>query len=343
MRKLLNTLYVNLHDVYLSLEGTNLVVLRDSSKIFRIPIHNLESVVCFSYLGASPALMGYCAEKNVDLSFISPYGKYLASIVGNPHGNVLLRKKQILLSENKEYCLSLSRMFVHAKIYNTRIALKRALRDYSGRIDHAAINESIKKLDANLVYTAKAKSLEMLRGIEGDSAKIYFSLFNELILHQKKAFMYVSRNRRPPLDPINALLSFFYTMLSLDIKSALTTVGLDPYVAYYHADRPGRFSLALDLMEELRVYMVDRFVLSLINRYQVNVDDFVFKESGAVLLKLDARKKVLEAWQNRKRRVIQHPFLEEKIEIGLLPYVQSLLLARHLRGDYNLYPPFLWR
>ncbi len=343
MKKLLNVLYVTTPNSYLSLDGENIVVLLEGSENFRIPIHNIESIVCFGYMGASPALMGFCANKGVGLSFISPSGKFLARVTGGVHGNVLLRKKQFRVSENELEYTSIAKNFITGKLINTRLVIERAIRDHAEQVDVTALEEASDYIKNNIIRLQNSKTLDEIRGIEGDSAKTYFGVFNELILQQKDSFFMHNRNKRPPLDNLNALLSFLYTLLAHDVQSALETVGLDPYIGFLHRDRPGRVSLALDIMEELRAFFVDRLALSLINRKQITAKGFIAKESGGVLMDNDTRKDVLTAWQKRKQEQITHPFLNEKISIGLLPYAQALLLARFLRGDLDAYPPFLWK
>lgn len=343
MKKLLNVLYVTTPESYLSLDGENIVILVEGSAKFRIPIHNIESIVCFGYLGASPALMGFCAEKGVGLCFLSPYGKFLARVSGGVHGNVLLRKKHFRVADVENDCVSISVNCITGKLINSRVVIERGIRDHADKVDVAALQKVSDYIKNSTTRLQSCKTLDGIRGIEGDCAKIYFSVFDELILQQKDDFFMNNRNKRPPTDNLNAMLSFLYTLLAHDIQSALETVGLDPYVGFLHRDRPGRASLALDIMEEFRAFFVDRMVLSLINRKQITAKGFTTKESGSVMMDSDTRKEVLTAWQKRKQEEITHPFLNEKINIGLLPYVQSLLLARYLRGDLEAYPPFLWK
>lgn len=343
MKKLLNVLYITTLESFLSLDGENVVILVNGSEKFRIPIHNIESIVCFGYLGASPALMGFCAEKGVGLCFLSPYGKFLARVSGGVHGNVLLRKKQFSVSENETDCVAIAINCITGKLINSRVVVERAIRDHGERVDVTALEAASSYIKNSILRLQRSKNLAEIRGIEGDCAKIYFGVFNELILQQKSDFFMEDRSKRPPRDNLNAMLSFLYTLLAHDIQSALETVGLDPYVGFLHRDRPGRPSLALDMMEEFRAFFVDRLVISLINRKQITAKGFTIKESGGVLMDSDAKKEVLTSWQKRKQETITHPFLNEKISIGLLPYVQALLLARYLRGDLDAYPPFLWK
>ena len=343
MRKLLNTLYVTSPDKYLSLDGENIVVLADGREAGRVPLHNLEGIVTFGYSGASPALMGYCARNGISLSFHSPSGRFLAEITGGLRGNVTLRKTQYRLSDNEQESAIIGRNMIIGKVYNSRWVLERATRDHPDRVDVEALKKTSSYLQEILAQLESCESLDKIRGMEGNAASKYFEVFDELILRNKDSFFFRERNRRPPLDNVNALLSFIYTLLSQMTSSALSAAGLDPYVGFLHRDRPGRASLALDLMEELRPVLADRFVVSLINRQVVLPKDFIKKENGAVILTDDARRKVIDAWQKKKQEVIRHPFLDEKIEWGLISYTQALLLARFLRGDIDAYPPFMWK
>ena len=343
MRKLMNTLYVTTPDVYLSLDGENVVILKEDEKLLRMPLHNLEGIMTFGYTGASPALMGKCAERGIALSFLTAHGRFIASVCGETQGNVILRRTQYRAADDDDKCLDIARSILIGKLYNSRWVLERATRDHADRIDVSKIKSICYQIVGLLHDVNNAKTYGELLGIEGNAASRYFSVFDELILQSKEAFFFKERSRRPPLDNINALLSFFYTMLSHDIAAALTTVGLDPFVGFLHKDRPGRRSLALDILEELRAPLVDRFVLTLVNTRQVNVDDFEQRENGAVYLKDNARRTVLGAWQTRKQSLIEHPFIKERIEWGLVPHVQALLMARFFRGDLDAYPPFLWK
>ena len=343
MKKLQNTLYVTSQDSYLALDGENIVVLDKEKEVGRIPLHNLEGIVSFGYRGTSPALMGACADRNISLCYVTPNGKFLARVTGSVKGNVVLRKKQYEVSMNETDSLEISKNCIIGKIYNARWVLERATRDHSMQIDTEKVKSASKMLKDAAIRVQKSQSKDQLRGYEGEAASVYFSVFDELILQQKKDFVFSDRNRRPPTDNVNAMLSFVYTLLTNNIASALETVGLDPYVGMMHTDRPGRASLALDMIEELRPVLADRFVLSLINKKVVNVKDFIKKENGAVLMKDDARKKFLSEWQNRKKETLTHPYLKEKMEWGMVPYVQAMLLARYLRGDLDAYPPFLWK
>lgn len=343
MKKLLNTLFITQPDVYLSLDGDNVVILKDQQSLKRFPSHNLESIVTFGYTGASPALMGYCAERNISLLFLTQSGRFLARVIGQSRGNVILRKKQYRFSEDEEISARIARNFIIGKIFNHKWMIERMTRDYPLRIDVAAFKDISQQLSAVIQDVRTCDDLERLRGLEGQAAISYNRIFDQMILQQKEDFYFHSRSRRPPLDNVNAMLSFAYTLLAHDTASALEGVGLDAYVGFLHRDRPGRVSLALDLMEELRGIYADRFVLSLINKKVVNKEDFIKKENGSVLMTDEARKTFLSAWQNKKQEKITHPYLGEKIQWGLVPHAQALLLARYLRGDLDEYPPFLWK
>lgn len=319
-----------------------MVKVRDEIK-FRVPIHNLESVICFGYKGASPSAMQLCSERGVSLSFLSENGRFLARVSGKVSGNVLLRRKQYHWVDDKDESLRLSKRFISSKIHNSRTVVQRNIRDHSENVKIDKLSELVKNMQDMIFRIRNSNSVESVRGIEGEAANAYFSNFDHLIVSQKDDFKFQGRFKRPPSDSVNALLSFVYTLLSRDCSSALEAVGLDPQVGFMHTERPGRDSLALDLMEELRAYMADRIVLSLINRKQVTREGFVKRENGSVMMNDETRKNVILAWQNRKREEITHPFLKEKISIGQIPLIQSMLLARNLRGDMDDYPPFLWK
>ena len=341
MRKLLNTLFITTPDCYISLDGNNVVLLKDSKEIFRIPMCNIEGIVSFNYLGASPQLMKHCTDNNIHISFISPSGRFLAGIVGKIHGNVLLRKKQYILSEDDEFCLSISKNIIASKIFNSRFEINRTIRDYGDKIDTKRLSFVSEHLKKSILLVKDSDNFNDLRGLEGEAARAYFSSFNDLIQQQKFDFAFYERSKRPPLDNVNALLSFGYSLLAHDVESALLSVGLDPYVGFFHTDRPGRISLALDIMEELRSFIVDRFVITLINLKILKAEHFLKKESEGVILTTEGRKTFLNEWQKKKQEEIFHPFIEEKIKIGLIPYVQSLLLSRFLRNHLDDYPPFM--
>lgn len=343
MRKLLNTLYITSSEYYLSLDGENVIISQSKKEMGRLPLHNLEAIVTCGYAGASPALMEKCAAGNISMTFLSHTGRFRAKVTGKAYGNILLRRTQYRLADDKKQTLKIAQNFMIGKIYNQRSVMNRALRDYGERLDTEKLSLVSAQLKETLQMVREADTMETLRGYEGEAASRYFSQFNQLILQQKEEFSFDTRNRRPPLDKVNALLSFTYALLTSMCMAALETVGLDPYAGFMHTDRPGRCSLALDLMEELRAPYADRFALSCINRKMVDSSDFEEKENGAVFLNESGRKKYLSAWQNKKAEKLTHPYLQESIEWGLVPYVQALLLARFIRGDLDGYPPFLWK
>ena len=343
MRKLLNTLFVTSEDKYLALENQNVVVWSGDEKVAQYPLVMLEGIVSFSYKGASPALMGACAERNILLSFFTPRGRFLARSCGMENGNVLLRRAQYRRADSSADACRIARNMIFGKVFNTRWILERALRDHAMRVDAEALKQVSTRMAAQLPSIETTEDLDVLRGLEGNASADYFSVFNELILVQDTEFVFDGRNRRPPRDNVNAMLSFAYVLLANDCASALESVGLDAYVGFLHTDRPGRASLALDLMEELRGPVADRLVLTLINNRMVQDKHFDRREDGSVFLNADGRKILLTAWQNRKKEEITHPYLKEKLAWGLVPYAQALLLARFLRGDLDGYPPFLWK
>lgn len=343
MRQLLNTLFVTSEDIYLSLDGENVVANRNGETVARYPLHTLQSIVSFSYPGASPALMGACAKRDVALAFCTPRGRFLARVSGPAQGNVLLRRMQYRTADDPAQSCRIARNMIFGKVYNARRSIERTRRDHALRIDGERFAAVSAQLQGLLPQIAAETSLESLRGLEGAGAAAYFSVLDDMILQGKETFYFRERSRRPPLDAFNAALSFAYSLLTHDCASALESVGLDAYVGYLHRDRPGRESLALDLMEELRPCFADRFVLTLVNDRVLRGSDILVQESGAVRLTDAGRKAFLQKWQERKKDTITHPFLEEKMPWGLVPYVQSLLLARYLRGDLDEYPPFLWK
>lgn len=343
MRQLLNTLFVTSEDIYLSLDGENVVANRNGETAARYPLHTLQSIVSFSYPGASPALMGACAKRDVALAFCTPRGRFLARVSGPAQGNVLLRRMQYRTVDDPAQSCRIARNMIFGKVYNARRSIERIRRDHALRIDGERFAAVSAQLQGLLPQIAAETSLESLRGLEGAGAAAYFSVLDDMILQGKETFYFRERSRRPPLDAFNAALSFAYSLLTHDCASALESVGLDAYVGYLHRDRPGRESLALDLMEELRPCFADRFVLTLVNDRVLRRSDILVQESGAVRLTDAGRKAFLQKWQERKKDTITHPFLEEKMPWGLVPYVQSLLLARYLRGDLDEYPPFLWK
>ncbi len=343
MIKLLNTLYVLSEDVYLKLDGENVVVCRDDTTLGRYPLHTLCNIVCFSYKGASPSLMGKCAENCIGLSFFTPNGRFLANVYGESNGNILLRKEQYRISDDESRALGYAKNMIIGKIYNEKWCLERTKRDHPMRVDVDKMSGVSENLTQFLNNINEVKNMDSLRGIEGKAALQYFSCFDDLILNQKDDFTFTERNRRPPKDNVNALLSFVYILLSNECSSALEGAGLDPYSGFMHTDRPGRKSLALDLVEELRGSIGDRFVLTLINTKMIRNEHFTKQEAGGVLLSEQGRKVVISEWQKHKKEKITHPFLNEKIEWGLVPHVQAMLLARTIRGDLSEYPPFLWK
>lgn len=343
MRKLLNTLYVMTDSCYLTLDGENIVIQNGDKTLGRFPLHTLENIMCFTYKGATPALMGACAERKIGMSFFSPRGVFLARVVGKEYGNVLLRKEQYRISDDEKRSVAYAKNMIVGKVFNSRWSIERTLRDHAYRVDAEKLKQVSNNLYETLPKLDSVSGLDELRGIEGKAAEQYFSVLNDMILNQKEDFAFTRRNRRPPLDNINAILSFAYTILAGDCANALSSVGLDPYVGFMHGDRPGRTSLALDLMEELRPVLADRFILTLINTKAIQTVHFERQKDNAVLLNEDGRKVFFNAWQNHKKETITHPYLKEKIEWGLVPYVQALLLARTIRGDIDEYPPFLWK
>lgn len=343
MKKLQNTLYVTSPNAYLSLDGENIVVIRDDAEDARFPLHNIGQIISFGYTGASPALMGACAKKNISLCFLTKNGRFLARVVGETYGNVTLRREQYAIASSNENSILLAKNFILGKVYNAKWSIERTIRDYPLRVDTQRLKEASSRLTEFLNCIRQCNDFEQLRGFEGKAAGEYFRVFDDFILQQKRDFYFKTRNKRPPLDNVNALLSFCYTLLANDVASALEAVGLDSYVGFFHRDRPGRISLALDLMEELRPICVDRFVVSLINKRMINSSGFTQKENGAVIMDDTTRKIVLNAWQERKQDEITHPFLSEKIQWGLVPHAQAMLLARHIRDDLDEYPPFLWK
>jgi CRISP-associated protein Cas1 len=343
MKKLLNTLYVTTQGAYLAREGETVKVRVEKETRFQVPIHTLSGIVCFGNVSCSPFLLGLCAERGVGVSFLTERGRFLARVQGPVSGNVLLRREQYRWADDEARSAGMARSILVGKIANSRTVLQRALRDHSEKPGTEALEKAAQRLRFSLDHLQRDHSLDALRGIEGDAAGAYFGVFDHLIAVQKEDFCFHERSRRPPLDNVNCLLSFVYTLLMHDVRSALETVGLDPAVGFLHRDRPGRSSLALDIMEEFRPFLADRLVLSLINLGVVKKNCFCRTETGGVSMDADTRKALLVAYQKRKQEEISHPFLNEKVEIGLLPFAQALLLARHLRGDLDGYPPFIWR
>ena len=342
MKKLLNSLYILSEDAYLSIDGETVVVSYSDGSRKRIPLHTLENIVSFSYKGASPALMGACASKGIMMSFYSPHGKHLANVTNDTSGNVYLRRTQYRLADDRT-ALDISKNFIIGKLYNEKYVLLRCVRDHELRINAEKIRRAATIISECMKDVGEVNNSDSLRGIEGNAAAEYFQVFDEMILQNKEVFRFEDRNRRPPTDPLNALLSFAYSLLANECGNALHGVGLDPYVGFLHVDRPGRKSLALDLEEELRAPYADRFVLTLINNRMLDGKDFIEKENKAVTLTDNGKRIFLAEWQKKKRQMITHPFLKEKIEWGLVPHVQAKLLARFIRGDIDQYPPFFWK
>jgi CRISPR-associated protein Cas1 len=343
MKQLLNTIYVSDPDIYLALKGKNINLLKDQHSMARIPLHNIQAICTFGHQGASPALMAECMNQNISLTFFTSTGRFRGRLTGESNGNVTLRKKQYRTSDSEERSVNIARHMIVGKIFNCEQLLKRTLRDHGLRVDSERIQQAIDKLKESRNSALKCTDLEELRGIEGNAASVYFNVFNEGILQNKEEFRFIERNRRPPLDRVNALLSFAYSLLASEVAAALEGVGLDSYVGFLHRDRPGRTSLALDLMEEMRPLIADRFVMKIINKKQIHASDFLIKENRAVILTDDARRNFLQLWQQNKEQAITHPYLKEKISWGLIPHAQALLLARFLRGDLDAYPPILIR
>jgi len=343
MKHLLNTLYITTQGTYLAREGETILIRVGEETKFRIPIHTLGGVVCFGQVSCSPFLMGLCAERNVPISFLTEQGRFLARVQGEFAGNVLLRREQYRWADSEERSAKIAQSIVIGKIANYRTVLLRALRDNPEHSEFQSLELAIGRLARIIKDLREPLPLNIIRGKEGEATRLYFSVFDHLILAQKESFVFVERNRRPPLDNINALLSFLYTLIVHDATAALEGVGLDSAVGYLHRDRPGRPGLALDLMEELRPLLADRLALSLINRQQIKASGFRTTETGAVFMNDITRKEILVAYQKRKQEEIQHPFLSEQITWGLIPHVQALLLARYLRGELDAYPPFFWK
>lgn len=337
MRKLQNTLYITTQGSYLHKEQETLVVEQERKKVAQLPVHSIGHIFCFGNVLVSPFLLGFCGENNVNLAFFTENGRFLGRLQGRQSGNVLLRRAQYRMSEQNP--VPIARNIIAAKIQAGKRVLQRQIRNHGGNAD---IQTAVAALNFSLQQLKRADSLDLIRGIEGDAAARYFGVFGQLV-KAESGFAFDGRNRRPPRDSVNALLSFLYSILGKDVSGALQGVGLDPQVGFLHADRPGRDSLAQDILEEFRAWWADRLVLSLINRGQIKPQDFIVEAGGAVSLKADARKLLFQSLQAKKQEKITHPFLGEEVEIGLLPYIQAMLLARHLRGDLAAYPPFLMR
>lgn len=346
MKRLLNTLYITTDDAWLRKDGANLVVELDGKEIGRLPAHLLDGVVCLGRIGLSTPMIAFCAEQGITISLCTGYGRFQARIEGPQSGNVLLRRTQHRLTETPEQSLPVAQAIVTAKLANQRTVLSRALRDHADSMQpivKTRIDEVTRRLSDAARNALSAEDLDSLRGIEGDAANAYFSVFDKLIRRDETELRFKGRSRRPPLDAPNAILSFLYAMLGHDCRSAIEGVGLDPQMGFLHRDRPGRSSLGLDLLEEVRAPIADRVCLSLLNRKQISARDFRFEPGGAVLLTDEGRKTVLTTFQERKRTEITHPFLNEKMPLGLVPHIQAQLLARYMRGDLDGYPSFFWK
>lgn len=343
MQRFLNTLYVTTQKAYLHKKGEAVEILLNDQRLASIPLINLDSIVCFGNIHVSPFLLGAASEHNITISFLSEYGKFLARSQGPVAGNVLLRKAQYRISDDEDQSLKVARYFITGKIANQKTVLQRAIRDHREKVDVARISSAIDELNQSLNRIDHVSDLDALRGVEGDAAEAYFSVFDELITSQKEGFSFKGRNRRPPLDNVNAMLSFVYTLLYHDMISALECVGLDPAVGFLHRDRPGRLSLALDLMEEFRAFFADRLVLSLINRNEVTVDQFETSASTAVLMNDVSRRTCIKAYQKKKEVAINHPYIDQKMHLAILFHTQARLLARYIRGDIDGYPVYLWK
>ncbi len=340
MKKLLNVLYITKPEYYLRKEGRNIVITLDGQRVARYPIHILRQIVCFNYMGVSPDLMKMCMEENVTISFFTPYGKYCGRVIGPSYGNIYTRKRQYELV-NSEESLAFVKNIIYAKAYNSRKILIRAKNDHKDKINVAAVQNAIDSIKELMIQIPNSADKDSVRGMEGLIARTYFSVLNELILKHKEEFYFSERSKRPPMDCFNALLSFMYALLTNNIAAALEGVGIDAYAGLFHTDRPGRVSMALDIIEEMRACVVDKFCISLVNLNRIGAAHFEVKENGACLLNDKGRDIVLKYWNQREQEEIYHPFIEEKIKLGLLPHVQAQLLNSYLRGDISGYPPFM--
>lgn len=346
MKKLLNTLYVTSEGAWLHKDGQNVVVKVDGAERGRAPAHLLGQIICFGQVSVSPPLMSFCAEGGISISFLNPYGRFLARVEGPQSGNVLLRRAQHEQTGDETSSLSVAQSIVAAKVSNQRGVIRRALRDHGAKMqdkDRARLDDAARRLSDSARLALSAQTMDILRGLEGEAANAYFGVFGHLVRHQEPQFAFTGRSRRPPRDAVNAILSFLYVLLAQDCRAAAETHGLDPQMGFLHRDRPGRMSLALDLMEEFRAPIADRLCLSLINRRQIAPSQFRHEETGGVFLDEDARTTLLKAWQERKRTTLRHAFFDETVPLGLMPQLQAQLLARYLRGDIDGYPAFFWR
>lgn len=342
MRDLLNVLYVTTPETYLGKDGESVALRRDGAPVHRISLANLQGIICLGRVTVSPYLMAHCAERGVCITYLTETGRFLASVHGETKGNVLLRRQQYRWADDPERSASVTRFILKGKLGNARTVLRRGAREAKDETAATRLGACADLHTAALTRLDRERNVDALRGVEGEAAAAYWVAFDALILNDHAAFRFAGRNRRPPLDAVNCLLSFVYTLLAHDLRSALEGIGLDPYVGFLHRDRAGRASLSLDLLEEMRACLADRLVLSLVNRRQVAPGGFITQDSGAVVMDESTRKAVITAWQERKKETIKHPFLNEVVEIGLLPHLQALLLARHIRGDLDGYPPLIW-
>jgi CRISPR-associated protein Cas1 len=339
--QLLNTLYVTVSGAYLHLDNDTVRIEVERETRLRVPLHHLGGIVSFGDTLISPALIGRCAESGIGLTLLDRNGRFRARIEGPVSGNVLLRKAQYAVAADADPALVLARAMVLGKLKNSRTVLQRGAREAKNDDDRNALEAAVRKFDASLRAANVAADADVLRGVEGEAARGYFGAFTAMMrADQRPHFALDGRNRRPPRDAVNALLSFLYTLLTHDCRAALETVGLDPQVGFLHVLRPGRPALALDLAEEFRAILADRLALTLINRGQLKPGDFRSTEGGGVLLEGEARRTVAVAWQERKQETLQHPLLEADVPLGLLPQIQARLLARTLRGDTEGYLPF---
>ncbi|MHB9293142.1 putative CRISP-associated protein Cas1 [Hollandina sp. SP2] len=343
MKKLLNTLYVTNQGSYLHLEGETVVIKMEGKKVNQFPLHLLDGIVCFGNVLCSPFLLGYGAKRNVSISFLTKYGRFLASVRGPVSGNVLLRRKQYRMADDENATRAIAANVVNGKLANCRMVMNRTIRDHGNKIDAVAVRSASESINKIIDRIPTGATADEVRGFEGQAAATYFKVFNHLIIDQKADFVFTGRNRRPPLDEVNALLSFVYTLLMHDVRSALETVGLDPAVGFLHRDRPGRPGLTLDVMEEFRPVIADRLVLSLINRQQLTKKGFTKAANGTVTMDDATRKTVLVAYQSRKQDKVLHPYINESISLGLFFFIQAMVMARHIRGELDGYAPFLWR
>ncbi|MCP3168991.1 type I-C CRISPR-associated endonuclease Cas1c [Myxococcus qinghaiensis] len=342
MTTALNTLFITVDGTRLNKEGERVVVTIQDEKKAEVPLRHLRSVVCLARAWMTPELLESCVEAGIHVSFFGMTGRFLARVEGLPGGNVLLRRTQFRAADDGARTLAIARAMVVGKLGNARQFLLHARRD-AAEERKGALEEAARRLSGHLRAVERAEDLEQVRGLEGIAARDYFEAFPDLLKGDARRFVFDGRNRRPPRDPLNALLSFGYALLAQDCAGALAGVGLDPAVGFLHEDRPGRLSLALDLMEELRAPVVDRLVFSLVNRGQLKPEDFKTEAAGAVMLKDDARKTFLVAYQGAKQVEVQHVFLGQQTSWGLVPHLQALLLARALRGELDGYPPFAVR